>query len=66
MYFVGVNENVTTFLHTFEKGGQENVFLVGEKVFFSPFFKSDYMLNQTYLSPVMDGTGRVGQGGTVA
>ena len=26
IFFVGVNENSTTFLYTFEKGGQENVF----------------------------------------
>ena len=30
----GVNENSMTFLYTFEKGGQEKVFLEGEKTFF--------------------------------
>ena len=40
IFFVGVNENSTTFLYTFEKGGQENGFLEGEKKFsFPPFSK---------------------------
>ena len=40
IFFVGVNENSTTCLYTFEKGGQENVFLEEEKSFFSSFLKS--------------------------
>ena len=38
IFFVGVNENSTTFLYTFEKGGQENIFLEGEKKFSCPPF----------------------------
>ena len=36
---MGVNENSTTFLYTFDQGGQENIFLEGEKVFLSSFLK---------------------------
>ena len=38
--FVGVNENLTTSLYIFKKGGQENIFRRVKKLFLSPFFKS--------------------------
>ena len=40
--FVGVNENSTTFLYTLNRGGQENIFLEGEKSFLVLFFKVYY------------------------
>ena len=33
IFFVGVNENLTTSLYTFDQGGRENIFLQEEKVF---------------------------------
>ena len=40
MLFVGVNENLVTFLYTFEKGVQEIVFFSrGKKFSYSPFSK---------------------------
>ena len=35
IFFIGVNENSTTFLYTFEKGGQENFFPLLKNVFLS-------------------------------
>ena len=39
IFFVSVNENLMTFLYTLNRGGQENIFLEGEKVFLSSFLK---------------------------
>ena len=39
IFFIGVNENSITFLYTFEKGGQENLFRRGKKFSFLPFSK---------------------------
>ena len=39
IFFVGVNENSTTLLYTFEKGGQENGFLEREKKVSFPLFQ---------------------------
>ena len=38
MFFAGLNENLTTFLYT-EQGGQEIIFLKGEKSFLVLLYK---------------------------
>ena len=39
MLLVGLNENLVTFLYTFEKRGQEIVFFQGGKSFLIPLFQ---------------------------
>jgi hypothetical protein len=38
IFLVGVNENLTIFLYTLNRGGQENIFLEGKKEFSYPPF----------------------------